>query len=362
MRRICVALCTGLVAACTTAPRSVEMLDTATLEVPLPVATPASLRLNATRWQAAVDEIERRALRIDQMALLVDGQLVAELHRNGHGPRSLHDLRSVTKSVTSLLVGAAIARGVPIDVDRPIAAWFPEHAQRPAARVSLRQLLSMRSGLDCDDGLPASAGNEERMYPSDDWLGFFFALPAQGAPGEAFSYCTAGIVVAGEVLARAVGKPLPVLAREVLFEPLGIAGERWAAAPRGVTDAGGHLRLTLSAMLKLGELMRSRGVWQGRRLMSEDWIAQSLVPLERVDRSGRASAAWFGLAWWLEPVRDGKVLSYQARGNGGQAIIVLAEFGAVIAFTGHAYNADLATQLASFDLVTRHLAPMLRER
>ena len=69
-----------------------------------------------------------------------------------------------------------------------------------------------------------------------------------------------------------------------------------------------------------------------------------------------------GLAWWLEPVRDGRALSFQARGNGGQAIIVLPELGAVIAFTGHAYNADLATQLAPFDLVSRRLAPMLRER
>jgi CubicO group peptidase (beta-lactamase class C family) len=86
------------------------------------------------------------------------------------------------------------------------------------------------------------------------------------------------------------------------------------------------------------------------------------VPQARVDPSGRFSAAWFGLAWWLEPVRDARVLSFQARGNGGQYVIVLPELAAVVAFTGHAYNADLATQLATLDLVTRHIAPMLRQR
>lgn len=346
----------AFVGGCATAP--VERLDVGIDEQPLPGASFRELGLDAARWQAAVDEIERRALRIDQMALLVDGRLVAELHRHGHDARSLHDLRSATKSVTSLLVGAALAS----QIDRPIAALFPEFADTAAARLSLRELLSMRTGLDCDDGTPASRGNEERMYRSDDWLRFFFTLPPRGDAGAAFSYCTAGIVAAGEAVARRSGEALPDFARRMLFEPLGIAGERWQPAPRGVTDAGGHLRLTLPAMLKLGELMRLGGQWQGRRVIDEAWIARSLEPASRVDESGRASAAWFGLGWWLEPVRDGRAVSFQARGNGGQAIIVLPELNAVIAFTGHAYNTDLATQLAPFDLVTRHLAPMLRAR
>jgi CubicO group peptidase (beta-lactamase class C family) len=362
-RRLVAALCAAALAACATRPAVVEMLDPALQETPLPEASFAALGLDAARWQAAVDEVERRGLAIDQMALLVDGQVVAQLHRSGHGPRSRHDLRSATKSVTSLLVGAAATQGMVIDIDQPVAPLFPEWAAGAAtASVTWRQLLSMRTGLDCDDGAPLSRGNEERMYATDDWLRFFFSLPPRGDAGQTWSYCTAGIVVAGEALARRVGDPLPAFARKVLFEPLGIAGERWQAAPRGVTDAGGHLQLTLSAMLKLGELMRQRGVWQGRRIVSESWVAQSLEPISRVDPSGRASAAWYGLAWWLEPVREGRVLSFQARGNGGQAIIVLPEHRAVIAFTGHAYNADLAVQLAPFDLVSRHLAPMLRER
>ncbi len=348
----------ALLAGCASAPPPSPQLDAAIVESPLPRADFAALGLDRARWQAAVDEIERRALPIDQMALLVDGRLVAELHRHGHGPRSLHDLRSATKSITALLVAAAFVDG---DVDAPIATLFGEFADAPAARRTLRQLLSMRSGLECDDWDASSRGNEERMYRSDDWLRFFFALPARTEGWQAsFSYCTAGIVVAGEAVARRVGEPLPAFARRALFGPLGIAGERWTAAPRGVTDAGGHLRLTLHAMLKLGELARQRGVWQGRRVIDAAWIERSLEPVLRVDPSGRASNAWYGLGWWLEPVHDGRAASFQARGNGGQYIIVLPELNAVLAFTGHAYNADLPTQLAPLELVSRHLAPMLR--
>lgn len=356
------ALCAALAAGCAAAPPAIELIEPDVHETALPQATFAALGLDAARWQAAVDEIERRGLAIDQMGLLIDGRLVAQLHRNGHGPRSRHDLRSATKSVTSLLVGAAMQRGAIADIDRPLAPLFPEQATAAATALGLRDLLSMRTGLDCDDSLPASRGNEERMYVGNDWLRFFFSLPPRGDAGQTWSYCTAAIVVAGEAVARVVGEPLPAFARKALFEPLGIAGERWQAAPRGVTDAGGHLHLTLSAMLKLGELMRQRGTWQGQRIVGEAWIARSLEPASRVDASGRSSAAWYGLGWWLEPVREGRVLSFQARGNGGQTIIVLPEQSAVIAFTGHAYNADLATQFAPFDLVSRHLAPMLRGR
>jgi CubicO group peptidase (beta-lactamase class C family) len=349
-----------LLPACATLPDAVERLNDSAQETPLPRADFAALGLDAQGWQAMVDEVERRALPIDQMALLVDGQLLAEHHRNGHSARSVHDLRSATKSVTSLLVGVAIQQQRLRDADAPLAPLF---AQEPAlAGLTWRHLLAMRSGRDCNDWNAASPGNEERMYRSGDWLRFFFELPQRHEPGAVWSYCTAGLVLAGEALSRQVQQPLPVFAQQALFAPLGIGSARWQAAPKGVTDAGGHLRLTLSAMVKLGELMRQGGVWQGQRLVGADWVAQSLTPLSQIDPSGNSTRAWMGLAWWLEPVRDGRALSFQARGNGGQAIIVLPELGAVIAFTGHAYNADLATQLAPFDLVSRRLAPMLRER
>lgn len=362
MRTAALLVAATLASACAQAPRAVEHLDAGVQEQALPVADFAALGLDGTRWQAAVAEIERRGLAIDQMGMLVDGRLVAELHRNGHDARSLHDLRSVTKSVTSLLVGTPAARAAREALDQPIAALFAEYGMAAGRSTTLRQLLAMRTALDCDDGRWASRGNEERMYGSADWLAFFFALPGSGVGGDAWSYCTAGIVVAGEVLARRTGVPLPQLARQALFQPLGIAGERWQAAPGGVTDAGGHLRLTLHAMLKLGELVRERGMWNGQRVIDEAWVAQSLEPASRIDPSGRATQAWMGLAWWLEPVRDGRAVSFQARGNGGQAIIVLPELNAVVAFTGHAYNADMAAQLAPFGLVSRHIAPMLRER
>jgi CubicO group peptidase (beta-lactamase class C family) len=353
----------GWLGGCASTPPPPPMLPPTVQEQSLPTSTFEALGLDGSAWRAVVDEIERRRLPIDQMALLVDGRRVADLHLNGHGPRSLHDLRSATKSVTSLLVGLALQRGVTPGLDEPIGKLFAEPwARGPAADLTLRDLLTMRTGLDCDDWDPASRGNEERMYRSGDWLRFLFELPRRGERGVTFSYCTAGVVLAGEVVARATGRALPAFAQEALFAPLGIVGARWQAAPLGVTDAGGHLMVTLDAMLSVGELMRQDGLWNGHRVLPDSWVRHSLEPVVRVDSSGRFSAAWMGLAWWLEPVREGRVLSFQARGNGGQWIVVLPEFGAVVAFTGHAYNADAATQLAPLELLQRHLVPMLRAR
>lgn len=333
-------------------------------EQPLQTASFADLGLDVGPWAALLAEIEARRLPIDQLGLLVDGKLLGAVHRDGLNARSLHDLRSVTKSVTSLLVGIAIDRGLIKGLDQPISDHFPEPwaRGRPAAALSLRHLLAMRSGLDCDDWNPRSAGHEERMYAGNDWLRHFFDLAAVGAPGQTFSYCTAGLVVAGEVVARASGMPLPAFARQALFAPLGIAGERWELAPQQVTDAGGHLRLSLGAMLKLGELVRQGGLWQGRRIVSAEWLTASTASAGAIDPSGQATRAHMGLAWWLEPVRGGVARSYQARGTGGQYIMVLPEQGAVLAFTGADFKADLATQMAPFDLVQRHLLPMLNGR
>jgi CubicO group peptidase (beta-lactamase class C family) len=317
----------------------------------------ASMGFDESHWHALLDDIRRRGLRVDQVALMVDGQLVAQHHRAGFDERSLHDLRSVTKSVTSLLTGIAMDRGLLPGVD----ARLGRVAAQPA--LSLRHLLTMRSGLDCDDWRASSVGNEERMYRSPNWLEFFSRLPALRPPGDVFSYCTSGVVALGDEVARAANEPLQAVARRWLFEPLGIAGEVWAGAPAHTTDAGGHLRLTLHAMLKLGELMRNGGRWQGRAVVSEDWVHNSLRSSGPVDPQGRHTSAHMGFLWWLEPLdADGQARSFQARGNGGQYIIVIPALKMVAAFTGHAYNASPEETLAPLVLVSRYLAPMVRKQ
>jgi CubicO group peptidase (beta-lactamase class C family) len=331
---------------------------------PLPRAGFREAGLPEQAWLDAVSSLRSEGMRVDQLGVLVDGRLVASHFGAGYDEDSLHDIRSATKSVTSLLLGIAIDRGLIRGVDVPVDSFFPDmpgHSSRSSHRpITLRDLLTMRSGLDCDDWAD-SAGNEERMYRSTHWVRFFQAIPARDAPGGSFRYCTAGVVVLGEVIARASGKPLPAFAQEALFEPLGIRGARWADAGAGITDAGGHLQLSLGAMLKLGELTRTGGVWRGQRLISSAWLAQSLSSAGPI-APGSQLQAHMGWLWWLEPVRGGQVQSWQARGNGGQLIIVVPEVGLVVAATGHAYNAPHAVQWAPFTLLQRWLIPSLRSK
>lgn len=356
-------LLVALLLGCATAPPRAlpSRLPPAIHETPLATADMQSMGLDQRHWQALLDDIGQRGLRVDQVALMVDGRLVAQHHRKGFDERSLHDLRSVTKSVTSLLTGIAIDQGLLAGVHAPLDRAGPRHHAHPP--LTLHHLLTMRSGLDCNDWHAASRGNEERMYRSDDWLAFFDRLPALQTPGEAFSYCTAGVVALGDAVARAAKQRLPEFARRHLFEPLGIAGEVWASAPKASTDAGGHLRLTLHAMLKLGELMRNGGRWAGRVVVSEAWVRDSLRSAGAVQQRGELTRAHMGYLWWLEPMNDdGTARAFQARGNGGQYIVVLPEAKMVVAFTGHAYNAPLHEALAPLALVSRHLVPMVTQR
>jgi CubicO group peptidase (beta-lactamase class C family) len=326
----------------------------------LPVATLESVGLSADVWGAVLRDLDEHQMQVDQIGVMVAGRLVASRHFAGHGDSTLHDMRSATKSVSGLLAGIAIDQGLIASADVAVDSFFPEFTAHPSRAawpaLTLRDLLTMRSGLDCDDWR-ASAGNEELMYASPNWIRFFYDVPAIGPPGNSFSYCTAGVVVLGEIVARAAGRPLAAFAQEVLFEPLGIRNARWADAPAGVTDAGGHLKLSLGSMLKMGELVRNGGLWQGQQIVSRQWIAQSLrsaVPIPGLE-------AHMGQLWWLEPVQDGIARSFQARGNGGQLVIVVPEFELVVAVTGHAYNETTAVQWAPFGLLQRQLIPALRK-
>ena len=354
-------LCAGLAACSGTDGPVTGPLTAREPDTPLPTTSPDAAGVRDA-WDRALAAIEAEGMAIDEWAVLVDGKSVGSLHRNGFGPGTLHDLRSATKTVTGLLVGIAIDRGLIASVDEPVARFFPEHASRiELAPVTLRHLLTMRSGLDCDDWRAESPGNEERMYGTGDWTAFYFDIPVLSAPGGAFSYCTAGVVLLGEVVARAAGRPLPDFARETLFEPLGIRNAVWAPAGTSGTDAGGHLRLSLASLLKLGELVRVGGSWEGQPIVSPEWLQASTASAGPIAPAA-PTAAHMGRLWWLEPVEDGIARSWQARGNGGQLLVVVPEVGLVAAATGHAYNAPPELQWAAFSLLSRWFIPALRAR
>lgn len=243
------------------------------------------------------------------------GEVVLEEYLDGD-VSTLRNTRSCTKTVAGMLVGMAIDRGIVAGVETSLQELLGE----PAPPVKLRDLLTMSSCLDCDDWDDASPGNEELMYPQEDWLGFALRLPLRGSTG--FSYCTAGVVALGVALERALGEPLSTFAERELFTPLGIESARWVYTPKGETSMAGGLELTSRSLLRLGELY----LGGGEDLIPAKWVAESIRPHARIDDEME-----YGYLWWLREY--GGESCFFMTGMGGNRVHVLPETRRVAVIT-----------------------------
>lgn len=342
LTRLMLALLAASLAACS----SSEPLVVVTQDPqPWPTAAPADVGIDGARLEQAVASLPAPAEHgMHSMLVLRRGKLVREVYWNGYGRDIQQDLRSATKSITALLTGIAIDRGAIAGVGQPLRTYLK--AAYPAAPalahdITLEHLMTMRSGLACDDRDAASPGQEDRMYRQRDWVGYFLNLPVAHAPGADTHYCTGGVVTLGRIIAEATRQPIPAFAGEALFAPLGIVGTRWAQFDGGgQTDTGGHLKLRPRDLAKIGQLVLQQGRWNGRQLVSAEWIAQATREHTRIEDRRMP----YGYLWWLSPtVHHGKQVQVAyASGNGGQYLFVVPELELVVVFTGGNYNSSKA--------------------
>src|SRR4051812_13751405 len=290
------------------------------------------------------------------------GKLVIEEYFYGYYRNRPHQMRSATKSVVSTLAGIAIDRGALAGESELVTKRLPYTSYaNPDPRkdaLTLRDLLTMQSGLACDDWDPKSPGNESRVYLSRDWVKFVLDLPMISQPGTHGSYCSGGVAVVGRIVERATLKSLPAFAQENLFTPLGIrAGDvRWnytLSSSNAATFA--QLYLRPRDMLKLGILFQQQGSWKGRQLVSRDWITRSTAEWSTVGDQK------YGYFWWHQWVMaaspDGprRVDMVVATGNGGQKIYLVPSLDLIVVLTGGNYN----SQSPAMSILSRDLLPAL---
>ncbi|MEZ5521545.1 MAG: serine hydrolase [Dokdonella sp.] len=283
------------------------------------------------------------------------GRLLYENYFNGGGREQLNDTRSLTKTVTAMLVGAAIDRGLIPNVQARVFPWFKDHPApaNPDPRkqaITIEDLLSMSSLLECNDDNAFSAGNEERMYVTEDWTGFALDLPIKGFPpweskpadsphGRSFSYCTAGSFLLGAVVERATGKHLDAFSAEVLEKPLGIERAKWNFAPDGTAMGGGGTRFRSRDLAKFGELLRNAGVWKEKTILPKAWVSAMLT----VRAQAREDADYGYQIWRFRfPYRDTEQAAWAMSGNGGNYVFIVPELELVAVITSNAYNQRFA--------------------
>jgi CubicO group peptidase (beta-lactamase class C family) len=284
------------------------------------------------------------------------GALVSEHYFNGDSATTLHDIRSATKSLTSLLMGIAIDKKIIHGVDDSVALYLPGLPQDGKEKIKIKDLLNMRSGLDADDEDPSTPGNEDRLDESSDWMRTVYAIPMKRPPGEKYLYCSVNAFLTGAIVEDATKEPLDEFGRTNLFGPLNIERFRWRHVPVNRTTGQGNLEITARDAAALGQLMLNDGVVNGRRIISREWVASSLasqVPISDSD----PYADFYGYMWYTkaEPVGDRKVIVHFASGNGGNKIYMIPSLHMVIAITSSAYGTRWG-QRRSQDILLRVLA------
>lgn len=301
------------------------------------------------RLESAIEAGEME--RIRGVVVARRGKLAWEGYFNGASIDERTNVRSASKTILSTLVGIAIDHDELTGVDARVLDLAPGFAphRNPDPRkneITVEDLLTMSSLLECNDDNSFSRGNEERMYLVEDWAQFYFDLPIRGFPawipkpadapyGRSWSYCTAGTVALGAVLEAVVGERLDRYAAEHLFGPMGISELDWQYTPHGRAMTGGGVAWRARDMAKFGQLYLDRGVWRGRRIVSEEWVAQSF---ER--RAETGSGPDYGYLWWIDDIETGAgtITAWSASGNGGNKIYVVPDRDLVVAISSTNYG------------------------
>lgn len=248
----------------------------------------------------------------------------------------LHSLQSVTKTVTSVIIGAAVARGEFPDLSTPILKFFDEsrvaNVDERKRRVTIRHLLTMTGGFDWNEDLPYDDpdNSASQMEASFDWVQFAIDRKMAREPGTFFNYNSGGSQLLSYIFRVATGRDLEEYAAEHLFGPLGIGRFYWKRTPAGPVDTEGGLYLKPHDLAKIAYLYLRKGSWQGRLIVTPEWVEDSVSPKIDVDESG----VKYGLKWWLFPYGDGSKTAWAGSGFGGQMPIIIPENDLVLVFTG----------------------------
>ena len=307
---------------------------------------------------------------ISSVAIAHKGDLVFEEYYNGNLGSTLHNTRSTTKSITGTLIGCLI-KDKKLKSEQELASKYswPSNIQNPDPRkenITIEDLLTMSSLLECDDWNQHSRGNEERMYLIEDWAKFYWDLPIKGFPewstkpedaeyGRSFSYCTAGTVVLGDIINKISGN-LEKYAEKALFSKLGITDYHWQLTPKGIPMTGGGLGLRSRDLLKIGQLYLNNGKWKGQEVISEDWVRKSTTPHSKIEFGPGFD---YGYLLWMTNFDEEH--AFYMTGTGGNKVAIFPGLELVVVLTSTYFGGGMESHSQTEKLLSEYIVPEIKK-
>lgn len=273
-------------------------------------------------------------------------------HPYYHGT-DLHTMQSVSKTFTSAIIGIArTRRDFKAGLETPVLKYFDvakvKNVDDRKRRMTLKDVLTMTTGLDWEEDVPYDdpSSDSSLMEATDDWVQYVIDKPMAHEPGTVFNYSSGATELLAYIFKKETGQDIEAYGEKYLFAPLGIR-HHWKRTYLGLVDTEGGLYVSGSDLAKLGYLYLHEGMWDGKRIISEDWVKQSLTPYIDTGWQGLK----YGFKWWLHPRKDGKGLVWMGIGFGGQRLMVFPDEQMIVTFTGWdilkdpAVDADLAERV-----------------
>ena len=290
--------------------------------------------------------------RLHSLLISRNGELVVEEYFNGSNPWRTANVKSVSKSVMSALIGIAIDKGLIASIDQPIADYYGDALPESKRAITVGNLLSMQAGLET-----TSFYNYGAWVLSDDWVRFALDQPMLSPPGTRMHYSTGNTHLLSDILTQTAGESTFRFAAANLAEPLGFKLAEWPQDPNGIYFGGNNMELTPRQMLAFGELYMNGGRANGRQVIPESWVEASLTP--RVT-SPRDEERRYGLGWWLKDMA-GLPTAY-AWGYGGQFILLVKDLGLVVVTTSDSLPGDTRRRhiRSLYDMLERQIVAPAR--
>ncbi len=296
---------------------------------------------------------------VHSILIVKDGKLVLEEYFYEHHKNKLHELRSATKSFISALTGIAIDKGYIKSKNEKVLPYFPEYIFKnnleTKNKITIENLLTNQSGLDCDTYNSKAVGNESIMAYEKDWIQYSLDLPMIDSAGGIGQYCSSNPIIMGRIIEKATKMPLPAFATQTLFKDLGIKKFDWHFKPdpsSGETYC--QLNLRSRDMAKFGLLYLNDGHWNNKQAIPKEWIQQSLA------KHSIVAGLDYGYLWWTKYLDAGGVRYFGklAQGNGGQKIYIFKEQNLVVVTTAGHYN----VQSPINEIVAKYILPAFNKK